>query len=80
VRKLTSANDDADNGCVSARCELLKQLIRASLYVVDERAVADAILEHAKVHDVASDDEPSAALPRRRTAPLVRYRQDAVPR
>jgi hypothetical protein len=79
-RKLNQRSADADNRCVTARCKVLRQLIRESLYVVDERAVADAILAHAQIDDPANEPEVSASLPRKRRERPGQYRQGAVPR
>ncbi len=50
---------------MTPRVRLLAQLISESLYVVDERAVADAMLARAAVRATVSDSEIS-----RRSRPL----------
>jgi hypothetical protein len=58
-KPLNALRGTADSETVDSRVRLLKQLVEESMYVVDERAVADAIVARALVRE-------AVAAPRRR--------------
>jgi hypothetical protein len=79
-QKLNQQTADADTHYVKARLKVLRQLIRESLYTVDEHAVADAILAHARVDDPMLYRDFRTSLPQRPRAGLGRHRRGDGPR
>jgi hypothetical protein len=53
-KPLKALRETADSEDVDARVRLLRQMVAESLYVVDERAVADAILARARVREAVA--------------------------
>jgi hypothetical protein len=51
-KPLKALRENADTESVDSRIRLLKQMVSESLYVVDEEAVADAILAHSRMRQV----------------------------
>jgi hypothetical protein len=49
--------ETADSAGVEKRVRVLKEMVAASLYVVDEEAVANAILARAAVHHAVAAPE-----------------------
>ena len=62
---------------MNGRARVLKQLVRESLYVVDERAVADAILARINARLLVPDLELRAG---GRGAPVRSFRRDPAAR
>lgn len=63
----------ADTGYMQSDVRLLRQLVRDSLYVVDEGAVADALLARARVRATVARRQ----LANERPEPIVRsFRRD----
>jgi hypothetical protein len=56
-KPLKELRETADSEDVDPRVRLLKQMVAESLYVVDERAVADAILARARVRQAVAAPE-----------------------
>jgi hypothetical protein len=56
-KPLKALREIADGEGVDARVRLLKQMVAESLYVVDERAVADAIRARARLREAVAVPE-----------------------
>jgi hypothetical protein len=53
-KPLKALRETADSESVDSRIRLLRQLVAESLYVVDEQAVADAIVARARVRQAVA--------------------------
>jgi hypothetical protein len=72
AKPLNELRETADARSVQPRIRLLREMVRDSLYVVDERAVADAIFARALVrHAVAAPELRSE----RRDPPVRSFRR-----
>jgi hypothetical protein len=70
LKPLKALRETADSASVDSRVRLLKQMVAESLYVVDERAVADAILTRAQLRQAVAAPELRGGV--RRRSPRVR--------
>jgi hypothetical protein len=71
-QNLKPLREAADTQDVQPRVRLLKQMVADSLYVVDERAVSDAILARARVRQVVAAPELRGE---RRQRPIRSFRR-----
>lgn len=56
-KPLKRLRETADTPGVENRVRVLKEMVASSLYVVDEQAVADAVLARAAVHRAIAEPE-----------------------
>ena len=74
-KPLKALRETADDAGVERRVRVLKEMVAGSMYVVDERAVADAILARAAVRQAVAVAELRAEQRVRRIRSFRRTRE-----
>jgi hypothetical protein len=74
-KPLKRLRETADSAGVERRVRILKEMVASDLYVVDERAVADAILARAAVRQAVAVSELRAEQRLRRIKSFRRTRE-----